>query len=261
MKDKQLERQAYLDGQLSVDEAIVFETDLDSKAKARVEAEKHFETVLGERLSDHSKCPDELWTRVKTQIVTESQNLRAEDLDLPAETTAKAPSPAPDPKRFNWRVLSLAAVLLLNLALVGLLVKQSAPKPGILPSDFAITTDMKEFAKHAEVPGDYAKMQSALTQNGIHLTLSQPSPKEHHKIEPLGMVSRQVGDKRIAIMYFNCCGQPMTVLLMPKSENVHLDEMPLKNLDDFRVAAKLIDNYRVVVVGQHQPEELLRLFS
>ncbi len=266
MKDKKLERQAYLDGQLTVEEALEFEAELTPKEKADLEAEKHFETVLGERLSDGTKCPEPLWNKLKTQMLSES-GLDATQLLGAAAVNEPAPEPKPAlpaVSRLDWRSIGLAAMVLINIALLAVVIRdrRATGRSPVVPSEFVFTSDMDVFARDAVIPGDYDKMRSGLTQAGFHLSLAARPPRPTaHVIQPLGLRLCRVDGEQIARIYFDCCGYPMLVLVMPKTRNVTLDDLPLSNLDGFQIASKTIDNYRIVVVGQHSPKEILSLFS
>ena len=121
--------------------------------------------------------------------------------------------------------------------------------------------DLQQFAQTAEVPGDFAKLAAALAGNGLYVTLKPPAAGGPHQVVPLGMRLQRLNGQPVAQLFFSCCGQPMCVFVAHK-EYLTVAHLPTATLPDgCHVLTHDLDRYRVLVVGPHDPAEILRLFS
>ncbi|HAR67944.1 MAG TPA: hypothetical protein DCR55_17315, partial [Lentisphaeria bacterium] len=80
--DKDLLRQAYMDGELSVEEIIRFESERSEEEFRALQAEQAFESVLIEKLEADCACPDELWQDIQNRIAASQRQPQTRRLVL-----------------------------------------------------------------------------------------------------------------------------------------------------------------------------------
>jgi hypothetical protein len=235
-------RQAYIDNQLSVEEAIRFEGELSPSEQRELQNETQFQKTLARHLAAGDDCPDEVWQKIRRQ-------LRNEDNAVP-----------PVRQLSPWSKLLAAAATIAIVATIALQFTRNQPHevaqlPAFVPSE--------EIDTVVEVPGDYRKVGSALAANGFIVNLREPSKGQHHPIDLLGGRFLHVGDKTVAQIFFSCCQQPVQVLVEINSAQLVLDNWNSDDLSDTWYAAhRVIDRkYRVLAVSPHQPDQVLDLFS
>lgn len=221
--DRDLRRQAYMDGELPVDEIIRFEAECTDPERAEMEAERAFESALVEQLQPEAECPDQLWI----------------DLQQRMRTRKRRPSIM---IRFG---LAAAACLAIALAI---LQHHSISVPLEQPQ----TADLA-------VPGSWEKVRSSLTANDFHVSLSPPEAEDHHPISLVGLRYHDVGGDQIAEVRFTCCGHPVSVFLSHSQEIDLVGSLKLPE-KTYRFSQPL-DGYQLLAVGRHAPSEILNLFS
>jgi hypothetical protein len=232
----ELTRQAYMDGELSVEEVIAFEASCNDAERREVAAEQAFERAFVERVSQDT-CPDALWDDLRSRIARESRG-----------------------PTLGWRLWPiLAAAALLTIS--GLAWMQS--KKEVAPSLVAdLSKDLHEYCAGVAVPGDFEKVRSSLTANGFHIKLSAPDPEAHHAVSLLGVSYHDVEGSRVAELKFSCCQQPVSVFVsdMPAERLAELLQAKDNENRVYNVHEK-IDTYQVHAVSTHLPDDVLNLFS
>lgn len=219
---RELTRQAYMDGELSVEEVIAFEASCSDAERREIAAEQAFERVFVERVSQDS-CPDALWMDVRSRITRESRGR-------------------------GWRLWPMLAAAL--LALGGAIWMQAQPK------------DLHDCCIGEHVPGDFAKVRSSLTQKGFHINLSEPDPDGHHPIKLQGLSYYKVNGELVAELKFSCCHKDVKVYVSSLSPERMASLLQPKDSEGRVYSIhERIDSYEVHAFGQHLPDDVLNLFS
>ena len=126
--ESSLQKQAWLDEQLSVEEHIKFEEKLGSSEKYDLEKERDFETAFTKKLKDDTPdCPDELWQRLKGQI----------------ETGKISNQKDPIPFQLTKRLIAIAALVIFSSVIV-FIFSNEKPKPVM---EFADNISFKNWNK------------------------------------------------------------------------------------------------------------------
>ncbi|GEM_PF-5278258 len=227
--DKDLLRQAYMDGELSVEEIIRFESERSEEEFRALQAEQAFESVLIEKLEADCACPDELWQDIQNRIAASQRQ--------------------PQTRRLVLWLAALAAVVTI---VAGLL-------PGGNARSLLFHSELAAVKDRIEVPGDWQKIRSSLTEHGFHLALTEPGTDAYHKIELYGLLYHDLAGEQVAEVCFTCCGEPISVYLS-KDQDVDLTQLVDFPASTFRHSSP-IDKYQVLAVGGHSPTEILSLFS
>ncbi len=237
-------RQAYMDNQLSLSEITDFEESLDPNAGREIEQDKQFEAALVANLGD-VRCPDALWDEICTHLSTQS-NRRGWFLVV---------------LRAHWRQVAACIAVIAGCAGMWMIrsVGDSRDAP---PISLAFSTDLHEFSRDAEIPGDYDKVRGSLIANNLHVKLSPPVPGGHHAIRLLGVRFHVVDGSAVAQLYFSCCGEPISAFVCDRRTDVLGDRIGLpKGGGKLYSVTHEIDNYRIYVAGPHPPADILDLFS
>jgi hypothetical protein len=234
--DRELTRQAYMDGELSVEEVITFEASCSDVERREMEAEQAFERSFVERISQDC-CPDALWNDLRARIARESRG------GLP-----------------GWKLWPMLAAALLAIGAVLWLQSRQVPDRPSLVRDLA--QPVETFAATVAVPGDIDKVRSSLTANGFHIKLSAPDPDGHHPITLLGVSYHEIDGERVAAVKFACCGQPVAVFVsnLPATRLAELLQ-PADSKNRVYNVHERIDAYEVHAVSSHLPDDVLNLFS
>lgn len=264
--DEVLRRQAYLDDELSVDEVIAYEASLSRPQRTEIDTERRFEQALGEQLAQGATCPDRLWQRLQAELAAARAGQPAAVAPPPAAPVAPVPAPgvASRPATRGWQLLStralpwwLAAAAMLVATLVVLALRPPAGP------EIAFTDNLQAFAKDARYAGDYEKVGRELATMGINVNFHPPTtpPARGHELRLLGMNTVQKGADCCAVVYFECCGKPVAVVVCTKSCPM-VDHVTCKNLDGHCYKVQnAIENVRLMAVGPHDPVEVLGLFT
>ena len=276
MKDKsrKLNRQAYMDEQLSVEEVIEFEKGLNRGDKVEIEDEKKFEDTLISFLAKDAECPDELWNEVKARVALHSNSW----LSIVRY------------KFFKTRFFKIAAVFIALITL-GMIVTLSTKIPltslvlenrnfqetnfnqlkevneqpirlatNKIPVKFS--DNLSEFSRPKIIEGDFGEIRTNLINHGFDIGLNQPKPDGKHTIELLGLRYITIDDEEIAQLYFSCCTKPVTVLL---SRNSHGDADNFLQVENsFRTlynARSKVGDHQIFILGPHPPTHILDLFT
>ena len=240
MKDHEFKKQAYIDDQLPVEDVVDFEDTLTKTEKAELQKERHFEESLSTKLSLGPTCPEETWNKLKANIETDIRQQKHDPI--------------------NFKLISLAAVIVISFGLIWTIASPNNRGFRKALKHASLDTDPKVFAKDADVPGDYQKIQSALSTADIHLSLNT-NKATHHELKPLGMRILRQGKKNMAQMYFLCCKKPVMVLIAKRDHKPLSDILPQNSMRDHQIFTKIVDNYRITVIGVHSPQEVLDIFS
>ncbi len=249
IEDNKLMKQAYLDNQLPIEQIIDFEQNLSSEGRADIAREQQFETAFAKKIMDDIQCPDEFWENLKSRIqiqpTVSSENVQIIDRTIRLWPTIAAAAAV-------ILIAALSVSLFINANISGTTEKVSV----------SFMEDLNEFAQSSEIPGDYEKARSSLTQHGFHLKFKQPNPEIHHQVELLGVRFHKVNGNDIAQIYLSCCKRPMSVFLTDKSagnlsNHVQINSQPGKMFS----VSNVIDKYHLYIVGPHPTSDVLDLFS
>lgn len=233
--------QAYIDGELSAQEAAEFEASLSQPARMRLAEDMRFVRAVNERLSEGA-CPDPVWSRTQALV------------------RERAAGPEPRSHRWYWGAASIAAA-----AVVAFMASFYA-------FDFRGTDDasvihaassVEALAAASEVDAGHENAMRYLREKGFELTLFDEPELEasmgHHR--PIRIVGarqeRYAGDKVTEVL-FSCCGYPVKMLLAKQ------DSKAAKTLGraageigtDIQ-ATRIIDGYLAALVSKHSARGLL----
>jgi len=293
--EHQLARQAWVDDQLSVGELIPVEAGLTPAERTRLNQERAFEAALGERLRQGPACPEELWQRVTGELRVAASQTAPTTAVLPGPSGAlgaatapaaptmanvatvpvAAPSPGvvpvplgavPPPARTGWRRWGAPAswgwAAAAGVAFLAGWLVLSALGPRAENALPRFTGDLASFGADAQRPGGIDHMQAALRTAGFGLALRQPdNDARHHPIVPLGMRAFNHQGCGMVALYFDCCGQPVLVIVC-HGNDLRGGHLPIAGLpDNGKVEVRQIGGYRVMAVGGHDPGEVLDLFG
>jgi hypothetical protein len=235
-------RQAYIDNQLSVEETIRLEGELSATDRAELEAEANFQRCLSSQLALGDNCPQQLWHDIQQRMFEESN-----DRQPILSPTGIIP----------WTRLLAMAACIGFIYVVALLV--NLPVAG--KSNISIFPDE---TVAFDVPGDSQKVVNTLTANGFFFNLDRPVPGQHHTIDLNGMRFHKIDGRTVTELSFSCCGMPVEVVVEAKNGAPSVlgkwtsAELP----GTWFSAHREIDNkYRMIVIGPHLPDQVLRLFS
>lgn len=232
---------AYLDGEMSAMEAAAFDATLNDSERAAAEMEIRVETALGARISAPVPCPGDVWA------------------DLKAKVGARAPRH----RRWydgGWRV---AAAALFAVGAWGSMLSINYPKlfrarpqtPFVMQAD-----TMLDLVSYASVNGDVSSVQQFLDAHHLDLSIHEST----RRIFRPGMETRLRGagietfdDVDVPVIYFECCRQPVKVVLMHAS---HGGSCHKKQLDI--CGSKAVGQFEIIAVSRHRhAERVLELFD
>lgn len=238
--DREELRSAYLDGELSVTEAIEYEKSLTEQERAGLVAERGFEASLGERMRCDVRCPDPLWHRVKARIRDE-RRVRFMGVG------------------WRWGAIGAAAAALVLISII---------VPEALRGQTAFLTPvatLEALRQNADIPADVNAVAHFLASHKMALTLRMtPTIRETdthtHQVTFLGARERKVGSEKVVQLMYNCCGTPAIVLL--SHQNSEVAERILRASREQRIqASRRIGPYVAGLVSKHHAPVLLRLIG
>jgi len=231
-------RSAYLDGELSVTEALAYEKSLTEQECAGLIAERRFEASLGETIRSDIRCPDPLWHRVKARIRDEH---RVRFMGV----------------GWRWGAIGAAATA---LVLISIIVPEALRGQTAFLEPVA---SLEALRQDADVPADLNAVAHFLASHKMALTLRMtPTIRETdshtHQVTFLGARERKVGSEKVVQLMYNCCGTPAVVLL--SHQNTEVADRILRASREQRIqASRRVGSYVVGLVSKHHAPVLLRL--
>ncbi len=249
IEDNNLMKQAYIDNQLPIEQVIDFEQSLSAEERVEIAQEQQFEAAFAKKIMDDIQCPDEFWENLKSRFEIQPtisfQNVKAIDRTV-----------------LLWPTVAAAAAIIVIAVVSGSIFINSNISGMTEKVTVSFMENLIEFAQSSEIPGDYEKVRSSLTQHGFHIKFKQPNPEIHHQVELLGVRFHKVNGSDIAQIYLSCCSRPMSVFLTDKSAGNLSNHVQVNNQPEkmFSVSS-LIDKYRLYIVGPHPTSDVLDLFS
>lgn len=247
-KNREMMRQAYLDGELSVSEASEFEATLDEAERERLAAEVHFENGLAERLAQDAKCPDDVWERTKALVAEQHAPARPARL-----------------RRWYWGAAALATA-----ASITFFVAMYTPTPPAAPAVVMAAESVDDLAATAECDASREAVQAYLHKHGIELEIgkienvAKGPMRRHYDIEILGARSEKLpSGKPVVEILFGCCKEPVKVLMAEKGSDaaIEIGEAAGAQNKNHVLTTRTVDGYIAAVVGRHQAHGLLDIFD
>jgi hypothetical protein len=110
------------------------------------------------------------------------------------------------------------------------------------------------------VDSDYGAVNEFLEKSGINLTLREATG--HHVKELIGAAYENIGGEKVVAVYFECCGKPAVVFILPKDGNA--EKIILQENADWKsgiVANARKGEYRLALLSGHNSPELLELLD
>lgn len=246
-KNREMMRQAYLDGELSVSEVSEFEATLDEAERERLAAEVHLENGLAERLAQDAKCPDDVWERTKALVAEQHAPARPARL-----------------RRWYWGAATLAA------ASVAFFVANNAPTPAAPSAIVMAAESVEDLAATAECDASREVVQAYLHDHDVELKIGEiekvakGSMMKHYGIEILGARSEELpSGKRVVEILFGCCEYPVKVLMAEKGSDaaIEIGEAAGAQNKNHVLTTRTVDGYIAALVGRHQAHGLLDIFG
>ena len=252
-ENRELMRQAYLDGELSASEASEFEATLNPADRERLAAEVHFENGLAERLAQDAKCPDDVWERTKALLA---------DQHAPARPTRL--------RRWYWGAATLAAA-----ASIVFFVAVFSPSP-FSPSAIVMAAEsVNDLAATAESSSGYKATQAFIREHEINLRLMEGevdgmvtkalmAGRVHGRIRILGArIEKLPSGKPVVAILFGCCRRPVKVLMAEKGSAAafEIGEATAARNKNHILDTRTVDGYITAVVSKHRAPGLLDIFE
>ena len=205
-----LRRQAFIDGQLSVEEVIAFQEDQSAEEKALLDQEIAFEKAFAKTVgaSEGPSCPDALWEDLQNRILREDTH----------ETTPQESAPAtPAPRRFwGLQALMAAAAIIIAATVVN---RYANDRTSDVVVASMLDNNLDKFVANAEIKGDVTVIRKALAETAFaDVDLLSPDPDAHHNVEFLGMSHETVNGKPAVRLYVSCCNRPASIILTSAEE-------------------------------------------
>jgi hypothetical protein len=255
---QRLRRQAYIDGQLSVDEVIAFQDELSAQERKEVDQEMAFEQAFSNHLqhADATDCPPELWHDLQNRI------LRDDPEGIAPSTDVDTPSlPNQHPARALWFVQAIAAAAAIAIAAF-LLTRNTATPPSTTAVAMALPTDLTAFASEAKLQGDVVKIREALATTAFSdINILAPSTEDHHAIKFLGMNQETIDGEPAVRLFISCCNRPATILLThADTKSLQFDDKDLPK-QVYRAEKPVGQNHRITILSPHTVDAVLNLFS
>jgi hypothetical protein len=223
-KDKLLS--AYLDGELTVSESDAFEKSKSHVELEHIRKEKHFEEVLNNHLTSGVSCPDHLWLEIIKEIKSKKKPIL-----LYLLTSAAA----------------LAACLMFFF---------KSDIEAERPSTIA------ELNAASLIKGTLIDVNRFLSENKIDLTLSKMMVSPNHTQKIIGANIENIDGDEIVTLYFDCCGSPVKVYILPKESNAEkfVQKKDSSWNDNIKAQSKS-GNYRLALIAKHGGMNILSSLS
>ncbi len=232
-------KQEYIDNELGPHDADEFERNLSEDELRELQEEKNLNMAMRRRISSCPGCPDELWNKLKTQML---------DDDL-------GPLERRQPRRRTVHVL-LAAVAVLAIYL-GAAVYLTPEESNPIPAGLTFDVDIEQFGRFAAFHGNRQAIVRDLDKHGFHSLVFDSTDRAKHPLKVLGVSYVQIDGREIAQIFFVCCGHPMLALVAPDDAEIDLTHVRNSDAD---VSTKRVGRYRISVAGKHDADEVLALF-
>ncbi len=225
--------QAYLDGEMSACEASEFEATLTPDQRVRIADELTFETACQTRLGEPIACPDALWTSVKADIRAEA-----------AHNTTVIPFIK---RRSVWAPVAAAAA-----AVVILLAVQTGSSLELMTPPDSVPTTLA-------TGNTLASVNQFLKDSAITLSVSDPTDNGH-PIQFIGARNTLLSNTHVKELYYNCCGQPVRMVVAKKGSAAAENFGRIENADSVQ-ATRNVGAYTVALLSTHSAANLLNVFA
>lgn len=202
--EREKQRMAYLDGQLTAGEAAAFDASLTEEERRCLAAEMRLEEGIAERLRDDIPCPEALWN-----------SLRSEMAAVPASKRSRLPLIA-------GLALAATAALTVGAALLYSTLNPIAPTVALASSAAPaqeIAEDIRttlEMAGRTLVPAQQQSIEQFLEAHDIRLAVNcapKSLSKSGHKARLLGACLGNCPQGSIVEVLIDYDGKPAKLLL------------------------------------------------
>ncbi|MCM8534375.1 MAG: hypothetical protein NE334_00400 [Lentisphaeraceae bacterium] len=221
---------AYIDGELSVSEVEELESQLSKEELQQLVSEKKIERGLGNKLNSAPGCSSDLWSQISSEISAE-ENLQKSSYS----------------KTWLYLTFATAAAITLFFSI------EWAKYPSWIPQSVV------ELADQSQVKVDKALINDFIAKHGVPVKIAD-FPDTHHgrKISLVGAAIEKVAGDDVVSIYFNCCGKPGKVYLVPengKSDLFLQNEKKKSHGSAMKLANK--GKYTAVYVSTHKDAGVL----
>ena len=242
INDKAKFWQAYLDGELSVSEAAAFEAELDDEERQLLASEMRFESAFADKLSQNAACPDQVWDR--TRALIEAQRM-----------------PRRSMRRWYYGAATFAAAASIAFMISVFAPVDSSPSSAVVMA----AQSVEELAATSETPGDRESVHRYLLAHEVRLDLREPMSLHmagtHPYIELVGARTEMANGEPVVEMLFNCCHQPVKILMVERGTKAALDIGQAAGAGHHVQATRMVGIYLTAVVSDHRAHGLLDIFE
>ena len=116
-----------------------------------------------------------------------------------------------------------------------------------------------ELTQKTQVTMDKQSVNSFIATHGVKLKLGD-FPKTHHgnAVNLLGAAVEKVAGDEVVTLYFDCCGEPVKIFLMPNDSEASrfIMEQDQEGTDGI-VENTVKGDYRLAIVSTHNASELV----
>ncbi|MCM8530628.1 MAG: hypothetical protein NE330_05645 [Lentisphaeraceae bacterium] len=221
---------AYIDGELSVSEVEELENQLSKEELEQLVNEKKMERGLGDKLNSAPGCSADLWNKINGEIASE------------ANTQKSSYS-----KKWFYGTFAIAAAITLFFSV------EWIKYPSWVPQSVA------ELADQSQVKVDKALINDFISLHGVPVKIGD-FPDTHHgrKISLVGAAIEKVAGDDVVSIYFNCCGEPGKIYLVPENGESAVflqNEKKKSHGSAMKLATK--GKYKAVYVSTHKDAGVL----
>ena len=235
-------RMAYMDGELSAADRAGFERGLTVGQKRLIAVDRAIQSDLVGCMERLDRCPDALWSRVKSEMGRPSQRVR----------------------RWHFGPLStIAACLVLGIGLLCIDYAISQP----IEYEVSFPDDVQQFAENAAIKGDQDSIEKALHAQGFNVRIGDIATcnrRHQHYVTLLGVNMLEIGGREYpcAHLRFSCCGQPISTFVVKESRRITPESFsvadPSAKVDR---AVHHANGYLIVTMGPHPTTAVASLFD
>ncbi|MCH2206947.1 MAG: hypothetical protein MK132_13905 [Lentisphaerales bacterium] len=224
---------AYIDNELSVSEIEEIEQQLSKDELQHLVNEKKLDSSIKNIIKEAPKCPDVLWDNILSEV-------------------DETPKDKPAKRQILFTViLSVAAAIVVFFGL------NNGVYPAWVPKTVA------ELTQKSQVAMDRHSVNSFLATHGVKLELGD-FPKTHHgnAVNLLGAAVEKIAGDEVVTLYFDCCGKPVKIFLMPNEGEASkfIEQQDLAGTDGI-VENTVKGDYRLAIVSTHNASELVDSIS
>ena len=130
------------------------------------------------------------------------------------------------------------------------------------PDIWGIPVSLKDMEKQSTGAHDLKAAQQFLVANNFDLNITNPNTS-NHDVKFVGAKKTTFEGEEVMVLYYSCCGEPMKVLISCKGGKFcdHIKEDMVSDHPSNIKFQKIVNNYRVALIGAHNYNEVLTTIS